>query len=230
MKQALLFIILVWGAVLTGHAQEENGFELDLSQMPDEVVRDSVYSFSIPLEFTGDTSHNTKIHLVYAINNGSPQFDMEHREQSEKFSVSPQDNRDTINVDTFRFSSAKVDKGVNVVEIWPATPDTTVLGDTATKQITAVDNSTGGLHNPKNQDLKIYPNPTSQKLKLNSNHWELKELTIFNDQGKQVKSFSKPAQSVLVGDLPKGLYILKARLTSQSLDEAVITKKLILNR
>ncbi|PSR06288.1 MAG: hypothetical protein BRD49_01275, partial [Bacteroidetes bacterium SW_10_40_5] len=135
-----------------------------------------------------------------------------------------------INVDTFRFSSAKVDKGVNVVEIWPATPDTMVLGDTAEKQITVVDTSTGGLHNTRKQDLKIYPNPTSQKLKLKSNQWELEKLTIFNDQGKQVKSFSKPAQSVLVGDLPKGLYILKARLASQSLDGAVITKKLILNR
>lgn len=60
--------------------------------------------------------------------------------------------------------------------------------------------------------VKMFPNPTSDFFQL-SNNTIIDQVEIFNILGKQVKTFGANEQSYFVGDLPKGIYMV--RLTDE---------------
>ncbi len=63
----------------------------------------------------------------------------------------------------------------------------------------------------KNNELEIFPNPTSGTLNIkNFNSLKLKNIFVYNTLGEKVKSF-KAEKSIFIGDLPKGLYLVQMR-------------------
>ncbi len=62
--------------------------------------------------------------------------------------------------------------------------------------------------NSKAQELSIYPNPTSKNL-LISSRFKIKQIRIYDLQGKLVLSFKNTVQIIDVSSLNNGLYVLK---------------------
>lgn len=64
---------------------------------------------------------------------------------------------------------------------------------------------------PEDNKIEIYPNPTSATLNIkNLNSHKIKNIYIFNSLGEKVKTF-KAANTIFIGDLPKGLYLVQIR-------------------
>ena len=76
-------------------------------------------------------------------------------------------------------------------------------------------------------DITIYPNPTLDVLKINSNQTTLKSIQIFNLLGKEIKSYKKEnanQNTFDVSNLKTGLYILKINT-----DKGSVTRKIVKN-
>lgn len=58
--------------------------------------------------------------------------------------------------------------------------------------------------------LKISPNPTSNKIFINSNK-KINSLTVFNTLGKKVLNVNSHQQEINISQFPKGIYILKIK-------------------
>ncbi len=62
--------------------------------------------------------------------------------------------------------------------------------------------------NSTKADLSIYPNPTAEYISVNDNNDAVGYIAIFNLVGKKVKEFDfVKGESLLVADLPKGMYL-----------------------
>ena len=72
------------------------------------------------------------------------------------------------------------------------------------------------------EKLVVYPNPFSETLKIKSVN-SIEEIQIFDVFGKLVFNESKPRKTINLEDLPKGFYLLKAKMVNGGL----ITKKII---
>ena len=55
--------------------------------------------------------------------------------------------------------------------------------------------------------IRIYPNPISDKIYVNSHEKRNVEVTIFNNLGQEVKNISEMNQSVSIDDLTNGFYV-----------------------
>lgn len=83
----------------------------------------------------------------------------------------------------------------------------------------------GYSENQLDELLHIYPNPTSDILKIDyANSNEIKEIVIIDLDGRQRKSFV-PSKTITVSDLPSGTYYLKLHLT----DDRFLQRKIIIN-
>ena len=71
-------------------------------------------------------------------------------------------------------------------------------------------------------NLKIYPNPTSQELTIGNNKLIINEITIIDITGKNIKTIKQNTNTINVADLPSGIYFI--RLIT---DYETITKKLV---
>ena len=65
----------------------------------------------------------------------------------------------------------------------------------------------------KGQDrpsLAIYPNPAVEYIAVNDDDGLVNQIVIFNLVGKKVRSFTAtPNERFIVGDLPKGMYLVQ---------------------
>lgn len=115
----------------------------------------------------------------------------------------------TIIADVVGFSVIEVGvKQVKAIRVngfsIPVNPETRIAKITGS--ITATDNwETSGLG--------IYPNPIHDVLHLDNRSNEvIKSIEVLNPQGKVMKVFIRPESSILLSDLPVGLYLLKVQL------------------
>ena len=58
------------------------------------------------------------------------------------------------------------------------------------------------------ENFKVYPNPTSNKLNLNSNK-TIKKVSLFNIVGEKILSFNSNQKQINISNLSKGIYILR---------------------
>jgi hypothetical protein len=75
-------------------------------------------------------------------------------------------------------------------------------------------------------NLLIYPNPTSNKVNLKSINSDVKQVEIYNLQGKRVLNMIdfNETMDINVANLSKGIYLIKAKTTNKT-----SSKKLIIN-
>jgi len=70
-------------------------------------------------------------------------------------------------------------------------------------------------YNTNKVNLTVYPNPTEEKLKIDSEQ-TIQKITVFNLLGQQIKKFQVNFKSgeISIGELNKGLYFLKLKLVN----------------
>ena len=73
-----------------------------------------------------------------------------------------------------------------------------------------------------NDNIKIYPNPTTHQLTIESEKLTFNEIEVITITGLKVKSFQQNIKTINVSDLPTGIYFIK--LFSE---EKVFTKKFV---
>ncbi|MBK9591468.1 MAG: T9SS type A sorting domain-containing protein [Crocinitomicaceae bacterium] len=56
-------------------------------------------------------------------------------------------------------------------------------------------------------DLNFYPNPATTEIHLPEN---LQRISFINISGQEVLSSENPNQTIFIGDLPKGIYLVQA--------------------
>ena len=69
--------------------------------------------------------------------------------------------------------------------------------------------------------MKIYPNPTTNDLYINSNELILK-ITVFDLKGSQVKTIQQGTGILSVMDIPPGLYLLKIDFAKSTINTKFI--------
>ena len=78
------------------------------------------------------------------------------------------------------------------------------------------------VKNPDFNSIKMYPNPVTSILSINSYTIELTKVEIFSSLGKKVKEVTKDFKSINVGELSNGVYFVKAYSENK-----IITRKMI---
>ena len=78
------------------------------------------------------------------------------------------------------------------------------------------------VKNPDFNSIKMYPNPVTSFLFIDSYIIELTKVEIFSSLGKKVKEVTKDFKSINVGELSNGVYFIKAYS-----DNKIITRKMI---
>ena len=73
-----------------------------------------------------------------------------------------------------------------------------------------------------NDKIKIYPNPTSHQLIIESEELLFKKIDIINVTGKTIKSIKQNINIINVTDLSNGIYFIKVFT-----EEKTITKKFV---
>ena len=84
--------------------------------------------------------------------------------------------------------------------------------------------STLGIEDYQNNDIKIYPNPFS--LSLTVEFQEAEELLVFDLQGKLLRKYDEPdnVSHLQLNTLPEGVYILSIRKNKQLINKKIIKK------
>lgn len=74
--------------------------------------------------------------------------------------------------------------------------------------------------------FNVYPNPTKEKLKINSNQ-TIREILVFNLLGQKVKSFQSNFKSgeINISELKNGMYFLKLKFIDNTIISVKIIKK-----
>ena len=67
----------------------------------------------------------------------------------------------------------------------------------------------------QNVDLRVYPNPTTEYIKVNNNDI-VGQIAVYNLAGRKIKSFNySDGQKYYLGDLPRGMYLVQLISTNQ---------------
>ena len=82
-------------------------------------------------------------------------------------------------------------------------------------------NNTLSITNQEIHDIQIFPNPTKNKLNINSKY-KINKITIINLLGKKVIEKTSLLNYVNLNKLPKGVYILKI-----DFENGILNKKII---
>ncbi len=72
--------------------------------------------------------------------------------------------------------------------------------------------ATTGSYKEGNTLVAVYPNPTRNSLHIDNRNMDIQNVTIYNVLGKEIKrsvSLNRGSIKMDIGDLPKGMYILK---------------------
>ena len=64
--------------------------------------------------------------------------------------------------------------------------------------------------------IRIFPNPTSDFLKIEIEEKKMDQITIFDHAGKLIRQYTSPASRINVHDLPTGIYYLQLRQGNSS--------------
>ncbi len=78
-----------------------------------------------------------------------------------------------------------------------------------------------GIDNSTQTDFLLYPNPASDQIQLDAN---FQELQVYSLNGQLILHIQNPGQTIAVGDLEKGMYMVKAI----DVDGNLLTTKLII--
>ena len=112
--------------------------------------------------------------------------------------------------------------GVNVVVIWPYAPGV-IVGDSIIDTLWILNHVS--MDNPEVWDdrIKVFPNPFTKELTLQMHDpGQLSNMRLFDANGRKLSAYVE-RNKLLVGDLPKGMYLLRIELR----DGSLITRKLI---
>jgi len=73
------------------------------------------------------------------------------------------------------------------------------------------------INTTKEQQLKLFPNPSNQYININSPHF-FKRINIYNLQGKTVftKTFYTPVNNYSISDIPVGYYLIEVLLNNNN--------------
>lgn len=67
----------------------------------------------------------------------------------------------------------------------------------------------GGASTANKVDLRVYPNPTVDYIKVSNNDF-LEHVALYNLAGRKIKTFNyAEGEKYYVGDLPKGMYLVQ---------------------
>ncbi|MGO3707990.1 MAG: T9SS type A sorting domain-containing protein [Mesonia hippocampi] len=78
-------------------------------------------------------------------------------------------------------------------------------------------------HNAKDK-LKLYPNPTTDSFFI-TNNLSVKQIELYNIEGKLIKLFTQPQNTYQISELTKGIYLVKIKQTNTA---HITTEKLII--
>jgi hypothetical protein len=81
-----------------------------------------------------------------------------------------------------------------------------------------------GINDIEKHNIKLYPNPVSDVLKLESDV-EIQSLSVLDITGKLIKQIKNPEETVSLNTLPSGLYVLKLNLINEETVYTRITKQ-----
>jgi len=73
------------------------------------------------------------------------------------------------------------------------------------------DSNATSIHEFETEEIKIYPNPTTNYLHIDSDQVEIDEVQIFDFCGRLCLSYFSTSNEINITDLPRGLYLLKIR-------------------
>jgi len=76
-------------------------------------------------------------------------------------------------------------------------------------QFVIVDSTALAVNEISNTQLKVYPNPASDRLNIAVNGTDIQEIQLFNISGELLKSYAKPTPQIDISDLADGIYMLK---------------------
>jgi bilirubin oxidase len=76
-------------------------------------------------------------------------------------------------------------------------------------QFVIVDSTALAVNEISNTQLKVYPNPASDRLNIAVNGTDIQEMQLFNISGELLKSYAKPTSQIDISDLADGIYMLK---------------------
>ncbi len=77
-----------------------------------------------------------------------------------------------------------------------------------------------GVNDIEKHNIKLYPNPVSDVLKLESDV-EIQSLSVLDITGKVITTFNKPSNMVSLKEIPNGIYIIRVNLKNE---ESVYTR------
>ncbi|MGK0235992.1 MAG: hypothetical protein ACI9EK_002535, partial [Psychroserpens sp.] len=72
------------------------------------------------------------------------------------------------------------------------------------------------------ENFKVYPNPTANKLYLNSRK-AIKKISLFNIVGEKILSFNSDQKEINISNFSKGIYILRIQFK----DHKSLVRKII---
>jgi hypothetical protein len=80
--------------------------------------------------------------------------------------------------------------------------------------------------NDYDQEIRIYPNPANQNINVQfQNEQNRFNVSIFSFDGRAVKHIENSSNTVYVGDLTNGLYLLKITLDNRSITKKIMVKR-----
>ncbi|MEN0048037.1 MAG: T9SS type A sorting domain-containing protein, partial [Bacteroidota bacterium] len=115
----------------------------------------------------------------------------------------------TIIADVAGFSAIEI----GVKKVRGIRTDGSLISINPESRIAKITGNTTATDNWEASGLSIYPNPINDVLRLEHNSdTRIERIEILNPQGQVMKVFIRPSSTILLSDLPLGLYLLKAQI------------------
>ncbi len=213
MKKLLLILIISANIFLIGSTCNAQSLRVDsIIGFPDTVIDNQQVAMSILLSNSGGTVFVGDLAvLMKAQNDSTP----------DTLYYSPQDSiggnffYDTLNV-THTFRAADFDGGDNIVVVWPASSQVSVVHDSLTLHLYF--NNVGIEENKMLQTVQLFPNPSAVFIKLRIAHPEKVEgVRVFDVLGNQLLVFSGAVSRFNIQSLSTGIYFVEVRNNDHSM-------------
>ena len=217
MKTYLVIVALMFVTILSSKGQVFLGSNVSAYVESEILTIDQVASFTLGFENTCPTLQFYDIHL----SNGNMIIDLYYDitgvwpmvgcSQYDQIVVNPFDTAIcNLLVKTNIITYDTIGSGIDT--IFQADLDTFNFCETSIEQ------------NRQNQKLKLYPNPTNDKLYLEYlGYLKLTEIIINDFKGNPIRNLNTNKREFYIGDLASGIYIIQIKTENE-----VIRKKLII--